>query len=167
MKSTRQKLTKSFSENKNIAEKPRSLFLLKYVQPPHSQNQNEKKNMWYDAKVGSKGGVEDTRLEVKAKNPKKSEAKDNLSEDRPSRGQGQEYSRPRPRTKAQVFSPQKRCSKYFSGNLKKSLQNFFFRRSKKFLQLKKQCCSRVKDRTIFDNLRLRDQGQRFDLRGQG
>ena len=72
--------------------------------------------------VQSRGGVEDTRLEAKAKdtkkirgqgqehkkNPrprprtqKKSEAKaeDSLSEDRHSRGQGQECSRPRPRTK--------------------------------------------------------------------
>ena len=59
----------------------------------------------------ARGGVEDTRLEAKdtQKNPrprthkkirgqghtKKSEAKDSLSEDRPSRGQGQECSRPR------------------------------------------------------------------------
>ena len=41
----------------------------------------------------NRGGVEDTRLEAKAK------AKDSLSEDRHSRGQGQECSRPRPRTK--------------------------------------------------------------------
>ena len=41
-----------------------------------------------------RGGVEDTRLEAKAKDTKKSEAKakakDSLSEDRNSRGQGQE-----------------------------------------------------------------------------
>ena len=50
-----------------------------------------------------RGGVEDTRLEAKAKHIKKSEAKakdkDSLSEDRHSRGQGQECSRPTPRTK--------------------------------------------------------------------
>ena len=34
----------------------------------------------------ARGGVEDTRLEAKAKNRKKSEAKDSPSEDRPSRG---------------------------------------------------------------------------------
>ena len=39
-------------------------------------------------------GVEDTRLK----------AKDSLFEDRPSRGQGKECSRPRPRTQAQLFS---------------------------------------------------------------
>ena len=41
----------------------------------------------------SRGGVKDTTLE--AKDSKKSEAKDRLFEDRPSRGQGQEWSRPR------------------------------------------------------------------------
>ena len=48
---------------------------------------------------------------------KKSEAKDSLSEDRPSRGQGQECSRPR--TQAQVFpSPkQKGLQNFFSGDL--------------------------------------------------
>ena len=52
----------------------------------------------------NRGGVEDTRLEAKAKDTKKSEAKakDSPSEDRPSWGQGQECSRPR--TQAQVFS---------------------------------------------------------------
>ena len=51
--------------------------------------------------IRSRGGVEDTRLEAKAKDTKKSEAKakDSLSEDRPSRGQGQICSRPRPRPK--------------------------------------------------------------------
>ena len=46
-----------------------------------------------------RGGVEDTRLEAKAKDTKKTEAKakGSLSEDRHSRGQGQECSRPRPR----------------------------------------------------------------------
>ena len=51
--------------------------------------------------IASRGGVEDTRLEAKAKDTKKSEAKakDSLSEDRQSRGPGQECSRPRPKTK--------------------------------------------------------------------
>ena len=65
---------------------------------------------------------------------KKSEAKHSPSEDRPSRSQEQECSRPRPRTQAQVFSEKKkvfkkmfqaffskkRLLKFFSGNL----QNF-------------------------------------------
>ena len=52
---------------------------------------------------------------------KKNEAKDSPSDDRPSRGQGQECLRPRSKTQAQVFpkkfffrrSPKKRSSKYF------------------------------------------------------
>ena len=46
----------------------------------------------------TRGGVEDTRLEAKAKDTKKipeAKAKDSLSEDRTSRGQGQQCSRPR------------------------------------------------------------------------
>ena len=80
-------------------------------------------------------GVEDTRLEAKdtkkfeAKDKKKSEtkdtkksetkAKDSLFEDRPSRGQGQECSRPRPRTKDTAASvlQKKDLQKFFSGNL--------------------------------------------------
>ena len=50
---------------------------------------------------------------------KKSEAKDSLSEDRPSRGQGQKCSRPRPRTKDTAASVLKKkgLQKSFSGNL--------------------------------------------------
>ena len=49
-----------------------------------------------------RGGVEDTRLEAKAKDTKKIRGQgqgQGLSKDRHSRGQGQECSRPRPRTK--------------------------------------------------------------------
>ena len=52
--------------------------------------------------VLNRGGVEDTRLEAKAKDTKKirgqGQTKDSLSKDRPFRGQEQECSRPRPRT---------------------------------------------------------------------
>ena len=57
----------------------------------------------------TRGGIEDTGLEAKAKDPKNSEAKV-----RPFRGQGQG-----PRTQAQVFSKKK----------KEGLQKIFFRRS--------------------------------------
>ena len=72
----------------------------------------------------SRGGVEDTRLEAKAKDTKKkSEAKDSLSEDRHSRGQGQECSRPRPRTKdtsaSALQKKKKDLLKNFSGDLQK------------------------------------------------
>ena len=70
----------------------------------------------------SRGGVENTRLEAKAKDTKKSKAKDSLSEDRHSRGQGQEC--PRPRTKdtsasALQKNKKKGLHKNFSGDLKK------------------------------------------------
>ena len=60
-----------------------------------------------------RGGVEDTRLEAKAKDTKKSEAKDSLSEDIPSRGQGQECLRLRPRTKDTAASVLKKKKKVF------------------------------------------------------
>ena len=50
------------------------------------------------ALISSRSGVEDTRLEDKAKDTKKIR-KDNLSEDRPSRAHGHECSRSRSRTK--------------------------------------------------------------------
>ena len=66
----------------------------------------------------SRGGVEDTRLEAKDK--KKSKAKHSPSEDRPSRGQGQECLRLRPRTTdtTRKWFPKKRKKK------RSSLQNF-------------------------------------------
>ena len=66
----------------------------------------------------SRGVVEDTRLEAKAKDTKKFEAK---AKDRPSRGQGQgqTLSRPRPRTKDTDASVLK----------KKKVFKIFFRRA--------------------------------------
>ena len=67
----------------------------------------------------SRGGVEDKRLEAKDTKKSEAKAKDSLSEDRPSRGQGQECSRPRPRTEVTAASvlQKKRLQKSFSGNL--------------------------------------------------
>ena len=42
----------------------------------------------------------------------------------------------------------------------------FWRFPTKFQLFKKQCSPRAEDRAIFEDLRLRDQGQRLDLRGQ-
>ena len=78
----------------------------------------------------SSGGVEDTRLEAKAK--------DSLSEDRHSRGQGQECSRPRAKdTSASALQKKKRSSqKFFRRSPKKkkkkrSSQKFFKRSPQK------------------------------------
>ena len=67
----------------------------------------------------SKDGAKDTRLEAKAKGTMlEAKAKDSLSEDRTSRGQGQECSRPRTEdTGASVLPPKKRSLKIFSGDL--------------------------------------------------
>ena len=46
-----------------------------------------------------RGGVEDTRFEAKDTKKFEAMAKDSLTKDRPSRGQGQECSGPRPKTK--------------------------------------------------------------------
>ena len=62
----------------------------------------------YFYKGNARGGVEDTRLDAKAQN--------SLSEDRPFRGQGQECSRARPRTKdtgTSVLKKKKKVFKFF------------------------------------------------------
>ena len=80
----------------------------------------------HESWVMTRGGVEDTRLE----------AKDSLSEDRHSRGQGQECSRPRPRTKdtsASALQKKKGLHKNFSSDLhKKTFSKIFFKRFTKF-----------------------------------
>ena len=76
--------------------------------------------VWYlIVRYAIRGGVEDTRLEAKAKakDTKNFEAK---AKDRPSRGQGQG-----PRTQAQVFSKKKGFLKNFQAISKKGLQKIF------------------------------------------
>ena len=46
----------------------------------------------------TRGGVENTRLKPRTQKKSEAKAKDSPYEDRPSRGQGQECSKPRPRT---------------------------------------------------------------------
>ena len=83
-----------------------------------------------------RGRVEDTRLEAKDTKKSEAKAKDSLSEDRHSRGQGQECSRPRPRTKdtsASALQKKKGLHKNFSSDLhKKTFSKKFFKRSTKF-----------------------------------
>ena len=107
------------------------------------------------------------------KTQKKSEAKvkDSLSEDRHSRGQGQECSRPRPRTLAQVLSKKKKkiftkifqaISKKkkekglhinFSSDLhKKTFSKKFFKRSTKFLTIQKIVLSSSRGQANFREL---------------
>ena len=84
--------------------------------------------------VIARGGVEDTRLEAKAKDTKKSEAKtkDSLSEDRHSRGQGQECSRPRPikDTSASALQKKRSSQKFFKRSPQKNVFQKNFNNSK-------------------------------------
>ena len=116
---------------------------------------------------------------LRPRTQKQSKAKDSLSEDRPSRCREQECSRPRTKDtgasvlKKKVFkiffrrSPEKKnvFKIFFRRFPKKRSSKIFFRLSTKFYQFKKYCCPRTKDRAIFENLRLQDQG--LDLQGQG
>ena len=81
--------------------------------------------------VRSRGVVEDTRLEAKAKDTKKSEAKakDSPSENRPSRGQGQKCSRPRTKDTSAIVLPKNKIFKNFFRRSQKGLKIFFFRHS--------------------------------------
>ena len=139
----------------------------------------------------TRGGVEDTRLEAKAKDTKKSEAKakDSLSEDRHSRGQGQECSRPRPRTKdtsasaLQKKNNNKVFTKIFQAISKKkkkkkrSSQKFFKRshtkkRFLKYFSSAPQNFNNSKNSAVLEPRtgqfsRTRGQNQGLDLRGQG
>ena len=73
----------------------------------------------YVVHINIRGGVEDTRLEAKAKN--------SLSEDRHSRGQGQECSRPRTKdTSASALHKKKGLHKNFSGDLQKKKKKKIF-----------------------------------------
>ena len=81
---------------------------------------------WF--KVNKLSEVESRTQGSRPRTQKKSKAKDSLSEDRRSRGQEQECSRPR--TQAQVLSKKKKgLHKYFSSDLH---EDTFFKRSTKF-----------------------------------
>ena len=116
-----------------------------------------------------RGGVEDTRLEAKAKDTKKIRGQgpqknprprprtafprtDTLeAKDRNARGQGQE-----PRTQAQVLSKKKRSSqKFFKRSPQKNVFQKIFQALHKILTTQKYCCPRAEDRPIFEDLRPR------------
>ena len=115
-------------------------------------------------------------------------AKDSLSEDRHSRGQGQECSRPRPRTKdtsaSALQKKKKGLYKNFLGGLqkKRSSQKFFkrfpqenvfqkiFQALHEILTIQKIVLSSSRGQANFRGLEAskpRGQGQGLDLRGQG
>ena len=117
----------------------------------------------------SRGGVEDTRLEVKTKDTKKIRG-----QGQPFRGQTLLKSRTgmleaKDQGQKPKCSPKKKSSKFFSGDLKKKVFKSFFRRSpikkrllKFFFQaiykistIQKKCCPRAEDKAIFEDLRPR------------
>ena len=109
----------------------------------------------------TRGGVEDTRLEAKAKDTKKSEAKakakNSLSEDRHSRGKGQECSRPRPRTKDKSASAlqkkKKRSSqKFFKRSPQKNVFQKIFQPLHKILTIQKIVLSSSRGQANFRGL---------------
>ena len=117
--------------------------------------------------VITRGRVEDTRLE--AKDTKKSEAmaKDSLSEDRHSRGQGQECSRPRTKdTSASALQKKKKkgLHKKFLGDLKKKKKKKrkvftkIFQALHKILTIQKIVLSSSRGQASFRGLDLRGQG---------
>ena len=95
----------------------------------------------------------------------KSGAKDSPSENRPSRGQGQECSRPRTRTQAQVFSKKKGLQKFFSGVLQKKGHQKFFSGDRQILTIQKIVLSSSRGQGNFGGLEAFS--PRLDLRGQG
>ena len=72
--------------------------------------------------------------------------------------QEQECSRPRTKDTGANVLQKKVLKFFFRRSPKKRSSKTFFRRSTKFLQFKKYCCPRAKDRAIFEDLRLRGQG---------
>ena len=116
-KNTTRKCSPKKKKKRVFAHKPRK-FSAKFQAKKKGHDQE-----WQNGTIRlNRGGVEDTRLE--AKDTKKSEAKpkDSLSEDRHSRGQGQECSRPRPRTKdtsASALQKERSSQKFFRRSPKK------------------------------------------------
>ena len=87
---------------------------------------------------------------------KKSEAKDSLSEDRHSRGQGQECSRPRPRTKdtsASALQKKKRSlQKFFRRSPQKNVFQKIFQALHKILTIQKLVLSSSRGQENFRGL---------------
>ena len=112
--------------------------------------------------VMSRGGVEDTRLEAKANN--------SLSEHRHSRGQGQECSRPRPRTKDTSASvpPKKRSSqKLFRRSQQENVFQKIFQALHKILTIQKIVLSSSRGQANFRGIEAKAEDFKMCPRGQG
>ena len=109
-----------FSVHSRYKSMPNRISRIRVTAKKTSQREQpfsvQSSSLFLRAFVSSRGEVKDTRFE--AKDPKKSEAKDSPSKDRPFRGQGQERSWPRPMTIDQGH--RRKCSPK-----KKVFKNFF------------------------------------------
>ena len=106
-----------------------------------------------------RGGIEDTRLEAKAKNTKKIRGQ---GQGQPFRGQ----TLSRPRT-GMLVAKDTSASALQNKKKKRSSQNFFqkiFQGLHKILTIQKIVLPRAEDRPIFEDLRPRGQCQGLDLR---
>ena len=133
--------------------------------------------LWLRPEVESR--TQGSRPRPRTQKKSEAKAKDSLSEDRTSRGQGQECSRP--------FQKKKGLHKNFSGDLKKKKKKKVFTKIFQAISTKKlfpknfssapqnfnnsKNSAVLEPRTgqfsIFEDLRPRGQGQELDLRGQG
>ena len=113
--------------------------------------------MFYSSEVESR--TQGSRPRPRTQKKSEAKAKDSLSEDRHSRGQG-------PRTQAQVLS-KKSSQKFFKRSPQKNVFQIIFQALLRILTIQKivlsssrgQHCPRAEDRPIFEDLRPRDQGQ--------
>ena len=122
------------------------------------------------------GGVEDTRLEAKVKDTKKTLRPrlrtDSLEAKTKDQGHRRKCS-PKTNGVQKFFSDEKGLkTKFFSRSLiaenkkgQRKCFSRFWRFPTRFHRLKKLCCLRAEDRVIFEDFRFRGQG--LDLRGQG
>ena len=168
---------KAKATKKNPTPRPRTA--LSRTDPLKAKNRNARDQ-------GHRGGVEDTRPRPRPRTQKKSEAKakDSLSEDRHSRGQGQECSRPKPRTKdtKRKCSPQKKkvFTKIFQAISKKKKKKKVFTKIFQAISTKKrfpknfssapQNFNNPKNAAVLEPRTgqfSRTWGQGLDLRGQG
>ena len=121
----------------------------------HSSNSEVEKRPTKSPLITNRGGVEDKGSRPRPRTQKKSEAKDNLSENRHSRGQGQECSRPRPRTKdtsASAIQKKRSSQKFFKRSPQKNVFQKIFQALHKILTIQKILLSSSRGQANFRGL---------------
>ena len=121
----------------NLSTTNEALLYIRMVYPSEKKKWQKKLYQFY-GKWGSLWSVVDSKtqgLRPRPRTQKKSEAKDSPSEDRPSRSQAHECSRPR--TKGTSVLEKKRSSKKFLGGLKTKVFKIIFQAIYKNLTIQK------------------------------